>query len=164
MRYDRNIYPKKVCKNILYEGLTKNKDWPNLNNSFNIKIQKEFRPIYEADQYLYNRRRNIQLNKIHPIVEEKYNLIDQLPHMDFNLLREKCKSAKSSDEIEEIEFTYFFYTLAYELIYKWAAYGLIGEEPDQAFLNLTGALFGSIYFNSQNSLIEHFVKAASLFY
>lgn len=55
-------------------------------------------------------------------------------------------------------------TLAYELIYKWAAYGLIGEEPDQAFLNLTGALFGSIDFNSQNSLIEHFVKAASLFY
>lgn len=167
-RYSRREYPVKLGLNLLYEGLTIKKDWTDIKKSFDSENQGMFTSFDDADTYLYSRRRNIQVNEILPIVENQFKKIEKLPYLDFSSFRNRCYSAQKSQSnpeiIEEIEFTYFFHTSAYELIYRWSALGLIGYNQNQAFENISNTVFEDIDFNSLELLVQAFGKVSSMYY
>ncbi|MFH1213481.1 MAG: hypothetical protein V1681_05300 [Candidatus Neomarinimicrobiota bacterium] len=165
-RYSKREYPDKIGMNLLYEGLTIEKDWDDLKKTFDTENQGSFDSFDEAYSFLYNKRRNIQINIVHPILEDSFKKVKKLPYLNFDTFRDMCYKAKdsNSDIVEEIEFTYFFHTSAYELIYGWSAFGLIGYDKNHAFQNISRTIFNGIDYYSLESLVQAFGQASSLFY
>ena len=66
--------------------------------------------------------------------------------------------------IEEVEFTYYYYTAAYEMIYLWASFGLMGLSKEQASLNVSGAVFPGVDNSLLKELVPAFAQIASQYY
>jgi len=166
----RNDYPIKLAKNLLYDALTLIEMWSDLNKSFRTFNLSGSKKLYdnfsEAHKYIFVRRRQIQTEDILPFLDQKYLSVDNLPYLKFDAFRTRCQNAceGSSSEIEEVEFTYFFHTASYELIYAWSAAGLMGQGKDEAFKNVCATKWDNIDFNSLDSLVEAFGRTASIFY
>jgi hypothetical protein len=168
-RYTKEEYAEKVAKNLLYEGLAIGKIWNELLMSFStIGNQGEplFSDISSAQNHIFVRRRQISVNDILPTIEENYPRISHLPTINFNVFRGKVDSASRGNVtmIEEVEFTYYYYTAAYEMIYLWASFGLMGLSKDQASLNVSGAVFPVIDYSSPDELVSAFAQMASNYY
>jgi len=169
IRYTKMEYPAKVAKNLLYEGLAIQKIWHELLSCFSTignKGESLFHDISSAQNHVFVRRRQISVNEILPTIENNYPRISNLPTLDFSVFRRKVDSATRGDVemIEEVEFTYYYYTAAYEMIYLWASFGLLGLTKDQASLNVSGAVFPVIDYSSPNELVTAFAKMASSYY
>jgi len=167
---ERNNYPIKLSKNLLYEALTLLDMWSELNKSFrtfnlfgNKKIYNDFS---EAHKYIFVRRRQIQTEKILPSLDQKYLIVTNLPYLKFDSFRLRSQKAcqGTSSEIEEVEFTYFFHTASYELVYAWSAAGLMGQSKEEAFQNVCFAKWDGIDYNSLDSLVEAFGRTVGIFY
>jgi len=169
-RYDREEYPFKVATNLLYEALTIKEMWPELLQSFQeiggMNNKSKFNSFSESHHNILTRRREIQINKIHPVVEDAYLNTDSILQLNFNSLRNRVVKAQRGDRkmVEEIEFTYYFYTFSYEMIYAWSALGLMGYDKQTAYNNITSVFISDVDFKSINSMINAFGRNASLLY
>ncbi|SVD59576.1 uncharacterized protein METZ01_LOCUS412430, partial [marine metagenome] len=83
---------------------------------------------------------------------------------NFSSFNERAKKAAKSSKIEEIEFTYYYYTAAYEFIYAWMTQILIGMDKEEAFYNLSGVKIGGKNFESLDELIKMFGLGVNLLY
>jgi len=167
---ERDSYPLKLSKNLLYEGLTILGMWKELKKSFNTFGFFGERDIYnsftDAHNYIFIRRRQIQTENILPILDKKYIEVNELPYLKFSSFRERSENAYNgtSAQIEEIEFTYFFHTAAYELIYGWSAAGLMGMSKKEAFQSISTAIWEGVDYNILDAVVEAFGKTTSMFY
>lgn len=166
---ERGNYPVKLAKNLLYEGLTILDMWPELKKSFRtfgFLGESIYNSFHEAHKYIFVSRRQIQTDKILPILDKKYFEVNELPYLKFSSFIERSKNAcnGSSAQIEEIEFTYFFHTAAYEMIYGWSAAGLMGMNKEEAFQAISTTIWEGIDYNSLDSIVEAFGRTISMFY
>jgi hypothetical protein len=60
--------------------------------------------------------------------------------LQYQELSQRVKQAKKSSnpDIEELEFTYLYYALANESIFRWSVCGMIGKNKYEAFMATTG--------------------------
>jgi len=167
---ERTVYPIKLSKNLLYEGLTLLEIWNELKKSFRTFNLLGNKNIYdnftEAHKHIFVRRRQIQTDNILPIIDNKYYKISNLPYLKFDSFRSRSTNAcnGNSSELEEIEFTYFFHTAAYELVYAWSAAGLLGQSKEEAFLSVCSAKWEGLDYDSLDTLVEAFGRTVSIFY
>lgn len=169
-RYTRVEYPFKVAQNLLYEALTIQKLWPEFRKSFQtigVDGEREILTSFqEAHNYIYVRRRQVQTSEIQPLVAQAYNSTTAIPRLNFATFRQRVSEAQNGNHkmMEEIEFAYFFHTAAYEMIYGWAAAGLMGYDEQKAYHSITPAVFEGLDFNSLDLMIHAFGQSASMVY
>ncbi len=103
----------------------------------------------------------IARTSIAPIVPTEYNSRKALTGYNLAALRDRVKKAQSGNntDIQELEYTYTFYTCGIELVYAWSAMGLLGSEQDAAFFQLAGMVFGGIDYSSLDEVITYFGQA-----
>lgn len=168
-RYEKDIYPRKIVENQIYETLTTIEMWEEIKsyfNQFNLSGQKDaYRDFEDAHRFVYNRRRQVQLNKIHPIISKEYDSRGMVG--DFNLAsaRERVALAQKGDnkQVEELEYGYHYYCIAHENIYVWAAFGLMGFGKEDAYYEVADMIIGGINFLDFHSVEFAFCRNAGLF-
>ena len=164
---ERENYPIRLSKNLLSEALTLLEMLSELKKSFNTDYLFRGNNLYynfsNAHKSLLERRRQIQKDIVLPTIDEKYLSIDHLPCLSFSSTRHLSEniSIGKSEDIDKIEFTYFFHTTIYELIYAWSAFGLIGKSREQALEEVSGVQLEGIECNSLDSLVDGFGKVIS---
>jgi hypothetical protein len=169
-RYPRNEYPLKVAQNLLYEALTIQALWPEMKQIFEPAGHGKQRPRFsEFDQahgYIYDRRRQVQVDQIRPMVLTAYEGTTTIPRLNFTLFKQRVKEAQRGNVkmIEEVDFTYYFHTSAYEMIYAWLAAGTMGYDESKAYEHVTPVAFTGIDYQSLDSLIGAFGQNSSLYY
>lgn len=169
-RYNPQEYPLKVAQNLLYEALTIEKMWHELKKSFqttDVKGKRQlFKSFDEAHNYIFVRRRQIQTEEIRPLVVTTYSRTDTIPQLNFGVFRQRVLEAQGGnlESIEEVEFTYFFHTAAYEMIYAWSAAGLMGYDQQKAYNYITPAIFNGLDYKSLDLMISAFGQTASRVY
>ncbi|HOJ19730.1 MAG TPA: hypothetical protein PLT92_14295 [Ignavibacteriaceae bacterium] len=167
---DSEKYPIKLAKNLLYDSLTLLEMWGELKKSFRtfniFGSNKMYEKFSDAHKYIVIRRRQIQTEIILPQLDDKYLTVKNLPYLNYESFRERCMKASDGpySAIEEIEFTYFYHTGAYELIFGWSACGLMGMTKDEAFSAVCQVKIDGVDYNSIDSLIEAFGSILSMFY
>ena len=169
-RYSADEYPVKIAQNLLYEALTIQKMWVELKRSFstmNLGGKRQlFTSFDEAHNYIFVRRRQIQTHEILPFLPAAYRSTEAIPRLNFSSFRKRVDEARRGNQktLEEIEFTYYFHTAAYEMVYAWAAAGLLGLDEGKAFHEIATGVLSGVDFDSMDSLIGAFGQLASILY
>ena len=168
-RYSFNEYPVKLTKNLLYEGLTIQAMWQELQKSFSTfgnNAETLFDDFQSAHKHIFVRRRQIATSEILPSVDSKYSSVSTLPDINFSSLRTRADAASKGDPsvIEQIEFSYYFYTCAYEMIYAWSAYGLMGNNKEESYSLISPMKMGGIDYSDLGGFVHSLGQAASMFY
>ncbi len=120
----------------------------------------------EAHNFVFVRRRQVQINEVLPVIEQAFLSTNDLPALDFNAFRRTVLEAKNGNDkmLEEVEFAYYFHTSAYEMIFGWSSAGLLGLDQSKAYSSITSVVFNDIDFNSLESLVRAFGQSANLCY
>ena len=168
-RYAPSEYPRKTILNLLYETLTTEKMWSELLQYFNTMDYSGNRQAYqsfsEAHEFVFLRRRQVQVNDVRPILDHQYNSRSQVGNLKIDGIRQRVTGAEKGDnkQVEELEFTYVYYTLAHEMIYAWAACGLLGLSCEEAYQEAADLMFEGIDYSSFVSVEAAFGKNAGFY-
>ncbi len=159
-RYTKTEYPYKVLFNLVYESLVIEEMWDEILDCF-AGHQKRLTDFNSAHKHIMDRSDIIARTSIIPVVPTEYNSRVALTGYNLALLRERVTKAQSGNnsDLQEIEYAYTFYTCGIELIYAWAAMGLLGANQESAFFQLSGFVFGGIDYSSLNEVITYFGQA-----
>jgi hypothetical protein len=168
-RYNSMEYPEKIALNLLYDGLTLLIIWDEFVQEIrNAEIRNEVvqSPIDEVVYILSEMRNKAQFEFVRPTLLDKFQEVRKVNSLDFTTFRLTYAkaSAGSAVALEETEYTYVFYTAAYEAIYYWLAYRLKGENHRKAFQGISGMQIGNIDYANLDSLVDGFGHAVSVLY
>lgn len=101
---DRENYPIKLSKNLLYEALTLVEIWNELQKSFRTFNLFDNKKIYhnfsEALKYIFVSQRQIQTDKIFPIIDQRYHTVTNLPYLEFDSFRSRSEKASLGSSSE----------------------------------------------------------------
>lgn len=164
-RYSSTDYPEKMIINLLYELLTTEKIWDELLLYFNTIDYNNNRKFYDefsdAHHFIFIRRRCIALNIIRPNLTDQYKKRSDVGNLNFKGIKSRVKSASKGDSknLEELEYTYIYYSLGHELIYSWAACGLLGMNKEEAYKTVSTIQLENVNYNSYSSMEDAFNKA-----
>jgi len=162
-RYDKQDYPLKVIKNLFYDLYTDKKTWTMF---MNIVGTQQFTDHDKAWDYLMTVRRKIQLEEVHPNLENFLKQDDPITQsLNFSSYISKIESAKNGDnkEIENIEYAYIFYELVSDFVFRWESIGLMDKHADEACYIATEMLPGDANFESFENVFKTFSKIAGLY-
>ena len=158
-RYSKEEYPIKIAENLLYEGLTSSLIWNSNYFSFNGKsIHKYFDDAWND---AYNSTvRSIQTGQILPSLNHMFNESEKnyLEEINFPSFKNRCENCSIltdhdySKSIEEIEFSYFYYTGAYMCIYAMYALSLMGMNKTEALSEVAGVTLNESDLNHYKTL------------
>ncbi len=131
-RYSKEEYPYKVVSNIVYQTLQLEFMWKELHKCFSPNVRK-----FDNYDIAYNfvmKLKEISIANIRSKVEQTYKTRDFIGNFNITLAKQRVSEAQKGDNeiLEKIEKTYLWYTGGVELMYCWAAYGLIGLDYYQA--------------------------------
>ena len=144
-RYSKNEYPIKIAKNLLYESFTSGLMWEKRIYSFDGNIR--YTDFWDAWDEVYSQKaRSIQTEEVLPILDNAYNVNDRnvLAEMNFLDFKNRCENCSDKTghnydtSIEEIEFSYYYYTGIYMCIYGFYAYSLLGFSRSKSLEEIAG--------------------------
>ncbi|MFA6397495.1 MAG: hypothetical protein WDK96_01445 [Candidatus Paceibacterota bacterium] len=186
-KYSREEYSSKVVRNMFYDLYTLQASWPFILNSFTLQGKEDFKLGIKYDSsgfsdyniafnWLVEIKRKIQVEKILPDLDalllenipirsttNKYNT--DIRFSNYSKMIESAISGSDSD-LEKIERYYIWYEMLSELIYSWAAAGLLGKNPWDACMFVTdmqpGANFGG-NFEDSDDVFEVFNTITSMY-
>lgn len=142
-RYSKFEYPEKVMINTYYRQLAVDNIWDTLNSAFKSSIwgtkKNLFNEYISAREHISQLYRQSQLEKIRPNLMSLINRGKDVGGLRYTNILGLVNSAKSSNNksVEELEYSYIFYALANEYLFRWAACGMIGKSKDEAFQIVT---------------------------
>jgi hypothetical protein len=150
-RYSKSEYPRKVAINLVYAALANEQLLAEKDIFFQGKL---FPTVQQAAQAAGMKREQHRQNVIGS-VEDKLRSGSSIGVVNIAGLRQALASAErgDADAIENLEFSFVYYTTLYDCIWAWAAHGLSGADMMQASGNVTGVFFGPANFQSPQ-LIE----------
>jgi hypothetical protein len=143
-RYSKTEYPEKVMINTFYRQYSVNFIWENLHSAFkrNIfgKSKQSFNDFTSAREYISQIYRQAQLQKVQPVLMELIGKRKDVGGLVFQNIFNLVNSARSNNNkaIEELEYSYIYYALANEYLFRWSACGMIGQNKQEAFIAVTG--------------------------
>lgn len=135
-RYSKSAYPSKVAQNIVLDGLVQEREHNTYEDSFGIKeadnIQKAIDKVRKREEGIMNRALSD--------AEKAYENREWIGNMEVEGLKDKVSSAESKDDVavEELEYSYVYYGLMYELFTGWYAAGICGLGREEAMGVMTG--------------------------
>lgn len=167
-RYSKTDYPRKVALNVLYESLITERMWDReIQGFFALFAEKVGRVDSFQDAFSLVRygREKIGAEEIKPRIEHEFGARNQIGDLNVAGLRTRVAEATngSNIQVEEIEFTYTYYTLAHECINAWSACGLMGMTKQQAYENVADVQLGGIDFSSLTSVEAAFMQNVGFF-
>lgn len=163
-KYDKQVYSTQVIKNLFFDLYT---DRLMLNFVFTNMVQiGQLKDYDEAHSYLRAKRSEIQLREVNPNLESFLEL--DLPITDsliFSSFYSRTESANNGNnkEVEDIEYTYVFYGLVSDIIFRWVCVGLTGKGARDACYIVTEMLPGNANFDSFEGVVETFSTVAGLY-
>ena len=165
-RYRASEYPEKVAKNLVYEGLTIEVLWDKFIDSFDTPLNGSVGDFSEGWGLIQNQRQKIQTGNVLPLLESKWRTISAVPLVDVAGLRSRVKRASqgATAEIEEIDFSYYFSTVAYETAYGWFAAGLSGLDYQEAYEAVCPVKFSGIDWRDPSLVLGAFGRASNFYY
>ncbi len=157
-RYSKYEYPEKVMINSFYGQHSVDFIWNSIYEIFK-NVEHTGKKVYfdfnKARDSINNNYRTAQLNDVRPVLlsllEKKLNA----GGLNFNKFSNLVLAARNKENkaIEDIEYTYIYYSLANEYLFTWAAYGLLGMTRYNAFIETTDFEINTeIMTNYENSL------------
>lgn len=161
-RYEKVEYPQKVVINMFYEMYTIFFMWKHISDFFKqdffSKTKKKFTNFRDAMNYVNDLKRQFQINNINPklmqILRSNIPLGNQgITFENFNSIIEHAQSGENT-QVEEIEYAYAYNSTLCELIFGWAACGLLGMNKHDAFVNVTGGDIGGIVLDSFPDVLD----------
>jgi len=144
VRYTNVVYPGKALINIFYRQHTVNFMWDYLYSAFEKNLfgkpKISFNDYVTARNDINNVYRQTQLQKTQPILMSLLNQgkdVGDLSHSGMTNLVNRAES-RDNKAVEELEFSYLYYALANEYLFRWSASGMIGKNKQEAFIAATG--------------------------
>jgi len=138
-RYSKQEYPQKVMINTFYRQHTVNFMWEFLYSPFNKSIidSPKFNDYVLAKQHInqiYNQ------TKLYKTQSSLFSLLEKKADVGGLIYNNMAKLADDANNItvEELEFTYIYYTIANEFLFRWSACGMIGINKFDSFIAVTG--------------------------
>lgn len=131
-RYSKEEYPYKVVINIIYQLLQLEFMWNEIHKCFNQNIKR-----IDDYNFAYNfvmKLKEVAISNISAKVDQTYNSRDLIGNFDLKLFRKMVADAQkgNNEQMAKIEQSYLWYTGGVELMYHWAACGLMGLNHFQA--------------------------------
>ena len=169
-RYSEQEYPYKVALNLLYDLLIVENIWDEIKISIEMSFlgfgKTNFLSFHEAHGYVLNRCDSVAKSSIRTIVSREYKTRDSIANFNWSSTRNRVFKAQNGDnkEVHKIELAYYYFTCGVELIYAWLALRYLGFDQQAAFEDLTGMGINVVDFNSYQSLLNCFGKAANKYY
>jgi hypothetical protein len=146
-RYSKQEYPQKVMINTFYRQHTVNFMWDFLCSPFNNTMlgRKPFdhSEYFPARDFISQKYIDTKLNRTQPVFKELLIRGSNVGGLDFKHMAMLVSQA-SKEAIEEIEFTYLFYAVSTELLFRWSACGMIGHNKSDAFTLITGCIIDTV--------------------
>jgi len=169
-RYSEQEYPYKVAMNLLYDLLIVEKIWDEIQISIEMSYlgfgKTNFQSFHEAHGYVLNRCDSVAKSSIRTIVSREYKTRNLIANFNWSSTRNRVIKAQNGDnkEVQKIELAYYYFTCGVELIYAWLALRYLGFDQQAAFEDLTGMGISVVDYNSYQSLLNCFGKAANQYY
>jgi len=167
-RYSKEEYPYKIIQNLFYDLFATQEIWAFIVSSFESLDKMTEKPgtIKDAFNTLAMKKRQTALEYIHPrLMQLLKNNVQIAGEFCFSDLETEIRLAQNGDNsaVERVEFTYIFEELVDDSIYLWATFGLLGRSKEDAFYEVTGALHGSMNFESYKSTRNAFSLPIGMF-
>ena len=156
-RYSKQEYPQKVMINTFYRQHIVNFMWDFLYNPFNKSIsgKKVFdhSEYFPARELISQKYIETKLNRTQPVFKELLLRGTNVGGLEFKHMAMLVSQA-SKESIEEIEFTYLYYAVANELLFRWSACGMNGHNKSDAFTLITGLVINTAVMIDYASSLE----------
>ena len=168
-RYRKQDYPYKVIQNLFYDLYADKALWIEIKECFKMDFFgnpiQQFSDIGKAEEYLLVKRKKIQLEEIHPNLENSLEnnvpVTDLLIFLDYVPIINNAKNG-SNEDVENIEYAYVFYQFISDFIFRWATMGLVGKNLHEACYIATEMLSGDANFESFEDVFRTFNFTAGI--
>lgn len=164
-RYSKKEYPEKVLINLYYNLHTTNYMWDEIVRIF-LAREKVFGDVVEALNSLEDRYREVQVQKINQRLLDLIRTSPIVGGLNYNNYSADILKAQNGDNaaVEEVEYSYLFYSCIDTYILLWAAFGLTGEDQEKAYIDSTGMLMHGLPCTEYEKAISVFIPPTSQFF
>lgn len=135
-RYPNKEYPSKVAINIILEALVREEEHSHYQRSFG---QSKVQDLDEAVKQVRKKEEDIR-DRVLQKAELAFKDRKRIGNLEVKGLRDKVSDAQQQDNsaVEDLEFSYVYYGLVYELFTGWYAAGICGLDRKEAMMAMTG--------------------------
>ncbi len=168
-RYTEFEYPGKIVINMFYEIKQTEIIWEEVIKSyekpFGGQRKAKFNNFRDAFDYIDDKCRNIQLNKVRANLEYSLNLNPIIGILDYRVYKNIAKKASNGNikMIEELEFTYIWHSILNIKLLFFAAGGLMGWDELESYQKTCEVQVDNISFNDFKSAMEAYNQEVAMF-
>jgi len=141
IRYSKNEYPKKVLNNTLYKLYTVNFMWDSLINFYSLNKAPLVSDYASARELVSDFFLKYKIEKTLPILDKLIEKKTKVAGFDVKGYITKSENAiiyQNNEFVEELEFTFIYYYIANECLFRWFALRIIKKTKIEALGDVTG--------------------------
>jgi len=155
-RYSKKEYPDKLLINTFYRQHTVNFMWDILYRPFKKSLfgnRTTFNDYVSAREHISQIYNQTKLNKTQPTLMNLLQKRNDVGGLIYNNMS-KLVSDASNKSVEELEFTYVYYAIANEFLFRWSAVGMMGKNKYDSFMAVTGIGVNTDSMNDYDSSVN----------
>jgi len=160
-RYSKIEYPEKLMINHFYMQHSVNFMWDFLHSAFEKNLlgkrKTSFNDFDTARSKISEVFKSTKLEKTHSALPNLISKKINVGGLYFDKINKLVQDAKvrNNSSIEELEFSYLYFTLANENVFRWSACGMIGKSKQDAFQAVTGVVINTDLMTNYESTLNH---------